>query len=343
MARATIPDIAARSGLSSATVDRALNGRAGVSAVNRHRVLQAARALGYLPQEGLLPMPARPAHLAVLLPTPDRAFMAALADGITAKAEHHPLVAACPILPLAGIGPEALLAGIDALPATTEAVGLVATDHPTNRAAIARLSESGVKVVTLATDLTQSARAFYVGVDNRAAGRTAARILSLFAPSAGEVALFAGSRAFLGHQEREAGFREFLTAHSELAVRPTVETGEDAERLRTEVAATLRQQPNLVAIYCLGAGRSGIIEALDGLSSRPTVAMHDLTRSSRTWLATGRVDAIVDQNAELLAEQALLHLLGAVAGSPAALSLKHVDARLILRENLPPENAEERP
>jgi len=339
MPRATIPDIAAQAGLSSATVDRALNGRAGVSAINRHRVLKAARELGYLPQEGLLPMPARPARLAVLLPTPDRAFMAALAQGIKAKAAQHPLVADCPILPLAGIGPDALLAGIDAQPEGTEAVGLVTTDHPRSRTALSRLSESGVKVVTLASDLTDASRVFYVGVDNSAAGRTAARILSLFAPTSGEVALFAGSRAFLGHQEREAAFRDFLAAQTELTVRATVETFEDAGRLRAELAAMLREDGDLAAIYCLGAGRSGIVEALEGVDPRPIVVMHDLTPSSRRWLATGRIDAIVDQNAELLAEQALLHLLGAMAGSPAALALKHVDARLIVRENLPPEGA----
>ncbi|MEM8593048.1 MAG: LacI family DNA-binding transcriptional regulator [Pseudomonadota bacterium] len=342
MTRTTIPDIAAQSGLSTATVDRALNGRAGVSAINRHRVLETARQLGYLPHEGLLPMPARPARLAVLLPTPERAFLARLAEGISARAEAHPLVAACPIIPLSGIGPGALLAGIDALPPGTEAVGLVTTDHPKSRAAITRLAESGVKVVTLATDLSETKRAFYVGVDNRAAGRTAARILSLLAPEAGDVAVFAGSQAFLGHQEREMGFREVLEANSSLTVLPTVETMEDAARLRSEVAATLRQRPTLSAIYCLGAGRSGIIEALQGRVSRPVVVLHDLTPTSRRWLAEGRIDAIVDQNAELLAEQAILHLLGAVAGSPAALALKHVDARLILRENLPPDSRETR-
>ncbi|MEM6895754.1 MAG: LacI family DNA-binding transcriptional regulator [Pseudomonadota bacterium] len=338
MARATIPDIAALAGLSTATVDRALNGRAGVSAVNRHRVLTAARKLGYLPQVGLLPMPARPANLAILLPTPDRAFMAGFAAALAARAEANPLVASCPILPLKGIGPEALLAGIDRLPPDTDAVGVITTDHPTSRASIARLSEGGVKVVTLASDVATSARAFYVGVDNYAAGRTAARILSLFVGTGGAVAIFAGSRAFLGHQEREAGFRAFLKEHSGFEALPTVETFEDAARLRGEVAALLRQRPDLAGLYCIGAGRSGIIEALDGRPTRPSVVMHDLTPTSRRWLTQGHIDAIVDQNTELLAEQAILHLLGAVAGSPTALALKHVDARLILRENLPPED-----
>ena len=63
MGRTTIADIARNAEVSTATVDRALNGRPGVSAANRQRVLRAARELGYLPSEGMFPLPSRPARL----------------------------------------------------------------------------------------------------------------------------------------------------------------------------------------------------------------------------------------------------------------------------------------
>ena len=49
--KATIPNIAESAGLSTATVDRVLNNRAGVTAANRQRVMEAAKQLGnaYLP------------------------------------------------------------------------------------------------------------------------------------------------------------------------------------------------------------------------------------------------------------------------------------------------------
>ena len=335
MSRATITDIAIRAALSTATVDRALNGRAGVSAINRHRVLEAARELGYLPSAGTMAMPARPARLAVLLPSLDRAFTASVAATIRNRAAANPLVAECRIIPLDGLSPDALVAGIDAA-GDAEAVGVIATDHPKNRLTLTRLIESGVKVVTLASDLSDMPRSFYVGVDNFAAGRTAGRIVDLLTTGrSGPVAVFCGSRAFLGHQQREDGFAAYLAGQSRLTVLPTVETHEDSNRLRAELGAQLRQTPELAAIYCIGAGRRGIVEALDGVTDRPAVVMHDLTDTSRRWLEDGRIDAIIDQNAELVGEQAVIHLLGAVAGSPAALGLKQVDPRLILRENLP--------
>lgn len=338
MSRATITDIAARAGLSTATVDRALNGRAGVSAINRHRVMEAARALGYLPSVGTMPMPARPACLAVLLPHLDRDFTASVAATIKARATDNPLVERCQIIALDGLAPEALRAGIDAI-GDAEAVGVIATDTAENRATLTRLTDAGIKVVTLASDMSDIPRAFYVGVDNHAAGRTAGRIIDLLtAGRAGHVAVYAGSRAFLGHQQREDGLAMFLRDHPRLTVLPTVETQEQAERVRSAVTAELRRTPDLAAIYCVGAGRRGIVDALDGVPHRPAVVMHDLTDTSRRWLQDGKIDAIIDQNAQLVGEQAVLHLLGAIAGSPPSLGLKQVDPRLILRENVPTED-----
>src|SRR6056297_1989885 len=92
MDKATIPDIARRAGLSTATVDRALNGRKGVSAANRHRVLKAAQDLGYLPSEGMMLLPSRPAHLVFLIPFGRNSFMRNLARSITEFAAGLPLV-----------------------------------------------------------------------------------------------------------------------------------------------------------------------------------------------------------------------------------------------------------
>lgn len=339
MSRVTITEIAARSGLSTATVDRAINGRTGVSALNRYRVMQAAQRLGYLPLLGTMPMPARPVRIALLAPHLDRAFIALVAETISTQAAQNPLVSSCRIIPLRSLSTEDLQHAIDALD-DVEAVAVIATDTPQNRTSLNGLVGAGVQVVTLATDLTGTARAFYVGVDNHAAGRTAGRITRILAAErSGPVAVYAGSRAFLGHQQREDGFINHLNAHPDLSVLATVETQENATTVQSAVTAQLRQTPNLAAIYCVGAGRRGIIEALKGRPDRPFVVMHDLTDVSRHWLETGQIDAIIDQNAQLVGEQAVQYMLGAIAGSPAAIGLRQIDPRLILLENLPQEGA----
>ena len=74
--KATVSDIARNCGLSTATVDRVLNNRAGVSAANRQRVMEAAKQLGYLPMADAVTLPSKPAHLEFFLPIGSNAFMA---------------------------------------------------------------------------------------------------------------------------------------------------------------------------------------------------------------------------------------------------------------------------
>lgn len=61
---------------------------------------------------------------------------------------------------------------------TSDGVLLEAPDDPEVAAAIRRLTARGVPVVTLVTDVRDSGRAAYVGLDNAAAGATAAYLLS---------------------------------------------------------------------------------------------------------------------------------------------------------------------
>lgn len=339
MGKTTIIDIAHSAGVSTATVDRVLNGRAGVSAANRQRVLQAARGLGYLPFEGMVPLPSRPVHLEFFIPFLHNGFMGEMADSIRAFSANLPLVASCNVRVLDGFGPDALLPALEGLSLKTSGVGLVTVDHPKSREAIRRICEAGVRVVTIASDVLATPRSAYVGVDNTIAGRTAALIMGRMAGAArGSVGLFLGSRAFNGHQGREYGFRTVLEHDfPDLTLLPAVETGEDRERSRAAMTALMRTTPDLVGIYCIGAGRTGIVRALQEAraAKRPFVIMHDLTDSTRAWLAEDQIDVIIDQNARLVGEQAVIRLLGAIAASAPLLTLKDIEPRIVLRENIP--------
>lgn len=343
MARATIRDLARRAGLSTATVDRALNGRDGVSAANRHRVLAAARDLGYLPREGFVVLPARPAHLEFHIPFGQNGFMRSLAQGIMLFAASLPLVASCEVFEVEGLAPEALERSLGRMRPATSGVGVIATDHPRTRALVGQLADAGVRVVTVASDLPGTRRSAYVGVDNRAAGRTAGLLMGLLAgPAPRSAGLFLGSRAFHGHREREAGFREVLAGRfPRLRVLPAVETGEDSDRSHRAARRMLAGHGDLAGIYCTGAGRRGLVEALAeaGPDPRPIVVLHDLTESTRLWLTQERIDVVIDQNARLVAEQAVIRLLGSIATTAPFLTLRDLEPRIVLRENLPPDDA----
>lgn len=339
MGRATIIDIARRANVSTATVDRALNGRSGVSPASRQRVLESARDLGYLPSEGMVPLPNKPAHLEFYLPSGRNSFMRSLAKSIADFAASLPLVASCTIATVDGLGSEALARSLEQVGSRTSGVGLVATDHPRTRQMIRHLTEAGVRVVTIASDLPGTSRSAYVGVDNFAAGRTAGLLMGLVTGGPiRPIGLFLGSRAFHGHQERERGFRTIIGERfPNLRILPAVETGEDSARSHPAMLRLLRSCDDLAGVYCIGAGRSGIIEALQGrpCESRPFVIMHDLTDITRAWLADDLANVIIDQNARLVGEQSVIRLLGSIATRTPFLPMKDIEPRIILRENLP--------
>ncbi|MEO6300141.1 MAG: LacI family DNA-binding transcriptional regulator [Paracoccaceae bacterium] len=338
MRKATITDIATKACVSTATVDRVLNGRAGVSAANRQRVYTAAKALGYLPTEDKVTLPSRPAHLEFFIPFGRSEFMQNLANTIRDFCAHLPLVASCTIHPVDGLSPEALVKAIEKTALQTSGVGLIAVDHPITRNAIRQLSEAGVRVITIASDVLSTPRSAYVGVDNRVAGRTAGLVMGRMAGvSRGSLGLFLGSRAYHGHEERENGFRAVITEQfPDLQMLPAIETDEDNAVSYTAARHLLQSQSDVVGIYCVGAGRSGIARAVEELGRpRPFVIFHDLTDRTRSFLAEDLIDVVIDQNARLTGEQSVIRLLGSIASAAPFLTLKYIEPRIILRENIP--------
>ncbi|TIT07789.1 MAG: LacI family transcriptional regulator, partial [Mesorhizobium sp.] len=211
--RSTLTDIAREAGVSAATVDRVLNNRAGVRARTREVVLETAQRLGYIAENSNGPT-TRTAlrgdvmRLDFALPAGTNSFIKMLHRHIEAQAQSRPDLDVR-VATIEGFNPDRLARLLQDLHGQTRGVGVIALDHPTVREAIRSLSASGVKVVTIASDILHVPRVAYIGIDNRAAGRLAGYLLNRFvsADRPGKVALFAGSLSYRGHEEREMGFR----------------------------------------------------------------------------------------------------------------------------------------
>ncbi|MEM1287099.1 MAG: LacI family DNA-binding transcriptional regulator [Pseudomonadota bacterium] len=337
--KATIRDIASLSGVSTATVDRVLNRRAGVKPTNRHKVLQAAKHLRYLTEEDSLTMPARPARLEFFVPVGSNAFLAELCDQIVSICDQLPLVHDCLIHRLDNSKPEHLIEALDAVSLSTDGIGLVALDEPRVRAATTRLASAGVSVVTIVSDLPSATRANYVGIDNAVAGRTAGQMMGMMLnPDRPNVSLFVGSHKYRGHQEREVGFRDVLLERAPWAqLGVPVETQDDAKIGYAEAARLLQTDQSIGGIYVAGGGRSGVIEAIAdyACATRPILFCHDLTEATRKALLDGLIDVVIDQNTRGLAEQSVIHLLGALAATDPFPVKKLIEPRIITRQNIP--------
>jgi LacI family transcriptional regulator len=339
--RATIVAIARRAGVSTATVDRTLNNRAGVKERTRVRVIAAAEELGYLTTRSAGAPSPRTGALATIdfvVPGGTNTFLRTLAQQIEATAAARREEARIRVHVIEGFNPDALAVTLTELKGRTGGIGVIALDHPTVREAIRDVAAAGVPVVTMVSDISNVPRLAYVGIDNRAAGRLAGHLLGRFiGPSGGQVALFAGSLSYRGHEEREMGFRHMLAEdYGHLEVVSLREVRDDIERAYQEARALLSAYPALAGIYNIGAGTRGIARALEeaGRAQKVVYVCHELTEHTRRFLLSGTLDVAIDQNPRVEVRDAVDRLIAAAEGRPPP-DLAPIRIQAIFRENIP--------
>ena len=167
---------------------------------------------------------------------------------------------------------------LESVPPAYDGVATIALDHPRVRAAIDDMADRGVAVVTLVSDVPSSRRLHYVGIDNPAAGRTAAALMGRFLRGRhGAVGVIAGSLALRDHAERQFGFPQVLSSEYPGARRPARRRRPRRQRAHPgrRPPPCWRAKPDLVGLYNVGAGNRGIAAALEG--GRPR-ARHRLDR-----------------------------------------------------------------
>jgi LacI family transcriptional regulator len=346
--RRTILDVARAAGVSTATVDRVLNGREGVRGATRARVLSAAGSLGYLDTPaalaaGTAAAPDRLPTFDFLVPEGTNTFMSLLARHLREMAGERQDRLSVRIHALEGFEPDRLVDRLEALRGRTDGVGLIALDHPLVREAVRRYAEDGVPVLTMVSDIANVPRIGYVGIDNRAGGRLAAYLMGRFmGRGPGKVALLAGSLAYRGHEEREMGFRRLLREEfPALDIVELRENRDDSERSYAETRTLLERHPDLGGIYNLGAGNRGVARALEeaGRAGRIVFVGHELTEHTRRFLIAGVMDAVIDQNPRVEAREAIdrLHAAHRQRSEPGLRLPLEVPVRVqaIFRENIP--------
>ncbi|RQP18614.1 MAG: LacI family DNA-binding transcriptional regulator, partial [Brucella intermedia] len=299
----TVHDIARTAGVSLATVDRVLNERPGVRAKTRDRVMAAMNTLGYVRDVGAANLArGRLYQFDFILPDNENTFMLSLRAELQSATERALAERVLINLVLVPAFDEAALVAAldDCATRKPDGVAFVAVDTDPVRAACDRLGEQGVHAVTLVSDLGHSTRTHYVGVDNGAAGRTAARLLGLFANGTeGALAVVAGSLKVRDHQERFEGFTAAMKADFPgREILPVLEGFDEGSRVEKLVAELLDERSDIAGIYSLGAGNSGLVKALARHNAnRPLVIAHERDSVTSKALTDGIIHAVLAQDA----------------------------------------------
>ena len=293
--RFPLKEIARQSGLSAATIDRAINGRAHVSPQTKARVTAAISELEG--QEAQLSARGRRMFFDFVVEAPDR-----FSREIKRAAED--------VLPGIGIAvcrPRFVMQEImgeeDVLRVLTRiakrgshGVCLKVRDVPSVRAAVDELVASGIPVITFATDLTATQRIAYVGLDNQSAGETAAYLISkTVGDISGTVLTSRSNDRFLGEEEREAAFRLTL---KRLCPKLSLVDVSGRSGFLTETSRSLQRAlenlDHLCAVYSMGGGNHSILKTLEQNGLLPDIYLaHDLDKDNRTLIAAGQISFVL--------------------------------------------------
>lgn len=96
----------------------------------------------------------------------------------------------------------------------------------------------------------------YVGIDNIAAGRTAAALLGRFVGERrGAVAVMAGSLSLRDHRDRFVGFEGVMRSeHPMLRVLAPLQGRDDAETVSRLISKLMSKRDDAIGLYNIGAG-----------------------------------------------------------------------------------------
>ena len=317
-----IREIAIQAGVSDATVDRVLHGREGVRTSTTARVRRAIAELQR--QQAEFELGGRTFVVDLVMHTPKR-FSAAVRTAFDAAAPAmRPAVFKMRPHVFERIAPARIAQTLDTIAHRgSQAVVLKAPDVPVVVEAVERLAERGIPVITIVTDLPTSRRVAYVGIDNRAAGATAAYLIAQWLGDRRDATVLVpiSSLRFRGEEEREIGFRSIARSIApDWRIIDLAETEGLEGAVAAQLDAVARREP-IDAVYSIGGGNQAVLRVLDRHGREPAVFVaHDLDADNVQLLASGHISAVLHHDLRADARRAcqlVMQAHGALPGRPS--------------------------
>ncbi|MGZ3217158.1 LacI family DNA-binding transcriptional regulator [Paracoccus sp. T5] len=317
MARPTIADLAKASGLSTATVDRVLNGRHNVRQETVRRVHEAAEEIGYhaanvIRHRMLADRPEL--RLGLVLQKPKHRFyqdVLAIFEQ-QARANTQRRVQVVPRF-VDTPQPQELAEVLLSLKGRVDAVAATGLDHHLVTQAVQALRTAGVPVYALLSDFAQGVRESYFGTNNLKVGRMAGWFISRLARQPGKVAVFIGGSRFHGHELRETGFRSFFRDAAPQFQLLDTQINLETRQLTYEATMNLlTRNEDLVGLYVAGGGMEGAIQAVRELDagSRLVLIVNELTPDSQAGLQDQVLDIVLGTPVRTLAAELISMVIG---------------------------------
>lgn len=180
--------------------------------------------------------------------------------------------------------------------AGADGITLSASDGNVLTDAVNRAVDAGVEFVTFDSDVPNSKRFAYYGIDDMECGRTLLRELVKYMGEEGIVAVLAGNQNAPNLQKRVAGIREEAAKHPGIKIKDVYYHGETAPEAAAKVQQVQAANPDITG-WCMVGGWPLFTEhALDGVYQSAKVVSVDHLPVELVYIRDGQVQALIGQD-----------------------------------------------
>lgn len=304
--RPTIYDLAEMTGFSVGTVNRALNGKTRIKEDTRRLILETAEKVGYKANPAAQGLHRNPMKIGVVMFCPVFAYVDDIGRGILSAAkdlEKYNVDVVLRQIPFTQTH-QCVLQTVDQLRQfREEKVNGVVLYHSSStkeevdllRAEINELTEAGIPVCTIANDISDSSRVFYVGINGYMAGQMAAELLYMSSKGR-DVAVLTHSRESEINSKYIDGFLDFAGDDKFSSIKLYEHFDEETLVIR-ETERMLAENPNLSGIYMTTASSTAACLHLQKHGKRGcAIVTTDLVAHTPEILTDGTATAVIFQD-----------------------------------------------
>ncbi|MDI3336831.1 LacI family DNA-binding transcriptional regulator [Defluviimonas aestuarii] len=340
--RMTIADVAREAGVSTATVDRVLNGREKVRESTAKQVFEAAHRIGYhaaglIGQRIKTELPLM--RFGFVMHKEKQAFYKNFAAEMERAVRAAPDVRGELIIEYsASQSPGDFADLMRGLKGRVDVMGATAVTHHIVTEAVQELQEGGIPCFALLNDFAQGVRQNYIGLNNLKVGRIAASMIATAVHKPGKIAVFVGGYRWHGHELRETGFRSYFREYApQFTVLDTLVNLETRQLTYEATLDLLARHPDLRGIYCAGGGMEGAIAALREVRQPGDVALvvNEVTPETRAGLQDRYITLVISTPLAVLCRDVVALMSNAVLNGMSDVVGQHfLQPELYLAESI---------
>ena len=183
-----------------------------------------------------------------------------------------------------------------------DAVIIVSQEDQNINNELSKIASEGKPVITLTTDFPNSSRSAYIGNNQSNAGSTAANIIGKNVGKRSGSILMVMSMPYRCQQERELGFRKVLRSEfPNLKIKESVFNLDTSEQSYKYVKKYIKENGPPLGIYNIAGGNLGVAKAISEMNVKDHIIFvgHELNKNSKNLLENDKMDFVIGHDVEL--------------------------------------------